>query len=99
MAFFLWGCQTASVLAPKSNKKEEKESLISVAESLSGKTISEQQLKTIYQDPQSRSAVDSVKQSFDTKKRMKYSPRTGRRYAPSMERCPDTGVKLEWLEE
>ena len=95
----LSGCQTTASLKEKKYSQETKESLTSVAESLSGKAISEEQLKAVYRDPESLSVLESVKESFETKKRMKYSPRTGKRYAPSMEICPETGVALEWLEE
>lgn len=75
-----------------------KESLIAVGENLSGKRIAEEQIKVIYKDPEAQSAISSVKESFE-KPQMKYSPKTGKRYAPNVEFCPETGVKLEWLKE
>jgi len=83
----------------KEQQQEAKESLMSVAQGLSGKPITEEEVKKAYQDPEAQLTIDSVKKTFETKKRMKYSPATGKRYAPSMDICPETGVRLQWLEE
>jgi len=76
----------------------------SVAGALAGKDMTQEELKDlstqIRNDPEAQSAVELITHTISgDKPRIKYSPSTGKRYAPHLEVDPETGEKLEWLED
>lgn len=78
---------------------EDSSAMKAVAESITGKQLDEKQLKKINQelknDPEAREAVKIITDTVQGKKPVaKYSPVTGKRYAPNMEYDPETGAKL-----
>ncbi|MCA9398577.1 MAG: hypothetical protein KC618_02425 [Candidatus Omnitrophica bacterium] len=110
LIFVCAGCQTtqqqtANSQRPPETMQDEIQSLGSVAGAMSGgESLSEEELKALAKDlrkdPEARSAVEAITESVSQPvKRVKYSPATGKRYAPNMTEDPETGVPLEWLEE
>ncbi|MDP8212504.1 MAG: hypothetical protein P9X22_04320 [Candidatus Zapsychrus exili] len=111
--FCFIGCQTASVKNNKTsiiNRSDEETAedvstaLLSVAEALKGDVVDDEELRKIASDvrndEQAKSAIESITNSKDGQVlRFKYSPATGKRYASHLEICPDTGVRLEWVED
>ena len=99
----LQGCQTTQGFRSKGMAGENnEEGLKSVAEAMGGKKMSDKEArdlaKKIENDPEAKSAVESIKNSLSNEKRIKYCPSTGKRYAGSLEYSPECDVKLEWLE-
>ncbi len=78
--------------------------LTTVAESISGKEISEKDARRIGRelrsDPEARSAIEAIKESLSgaEKKIIKYCPVDGVRYAPSFQECPEHKVTLKILD-
>jgi len=101
--FLLMGCQTVGVPKPgQETSHDAAEALQAVAGALGGKNVSEADLKAlnkqIQSDPQARSAVEAISGSYEEKKKMKYCPETGERFAVHLEYCPGSQTKLEWVE-
>ena len=102
---FLTGCQTMS--QPKSeneSRKDVKEALGTIAEAISGKELSEKELKNLSKDlrtnKEAQSAIQSITNSMNKKSAIiKYCPLTGRRYAPRVMICPEHNVELKILED
>lgn len=103
LILFIYGCQTVKP-SPSVNADDDIDAALhEVAEALTGKELSQKDMKNlekqIRHDKEARSAIDSIQDSLSNKKPVvKYSPVTGKRYAESMEFDPETGVKLEILE-
>jgi len=101
---FILGCQTTGPMKSETETNEDvKEAVVSVAEAVSGKDLSEEDKKNLVEqirsDAEAQSAIQSITDSISqTKQRVKYSPATGKRYAPHMTVDPETGTPLEWLE-
>jgi len=101
---YLCGCQsTSSIKTSNETNQDVKEALGSIAEAISGKPLSDEEKQDleaqIRKDKDAQRAVQSITESMDsTSKRLKYSPATGKRYAPHLTTDPETGVPLEWLE-
>ena len=78
--------------------KDAASALTAVTGAISDKPLTEKQLhdaaRKMRNDPDARSAVDSISSSFDRRGAVKYSPATGKRYSADMEYDPETGVKL-----
>lgn len=97
---FVSGCQTAG----KESSAEMKQAVKTIAESVSGQELSDKDvnrlMKDLREDPEAQSAVTAIKGSISGEQagRIKYSPATGKRYAPHLEYDPETGVKLEYVE-
>jgi hypothetical protein len=100
----LAGCQTAApVQGPEETREDVEESLTAVAGALSGKQLSEEDVrnleKQLREDEKAQSAVQAITESISTKAPVvKYCPVDGKRYAPHMETCPEHGVPLKIVE-
>lgn len=97
----VYGCQSARPDRP--SQKEMDEAIKAAAQAVSGKELNEKELKDLKNqlktDKEAQSAVQSISESLDpSRAKVKYSPLTGKRYAPHLEYEPGTGVKLEVLE-
>lgn len=101
LTLFLLGCQTISqVQRSKENTEDAGEILSAVAGALSGKTLSEEEIrnleKQIRTDEEAQSAVQVITDSVGGKiSQVKYCPVTGKRYASHIEICPQHQIKLE----
>ncbi len=101
VVFLISGCATASSVRNENETTEEAQSALSaVAGALSGKTLSEEDLrnleKQIKEDEEAQTAIQVITESVGGKAHVvKYCPVTGRRYAPHMEQCPEHQVHLE----
>lgn len=99
------GCQAA--IKTGANQKTEEDSLevlSSVAGAISGKNVTQDELKALgrqlRKDPEAQSAVKTITDSLNGGNRIiKYCPIEGERYAPNLTVCPVHKVKLELLEE
>jgi len=97
---FLTGCQTTQSRGSKENKGDIEGVLSAIAGALSGKTLSEEELrnleKQIQTDEEAQTAIQSITDSVGGKASpVKYCPVTGRRYASHLEICPEHQVQLE----
>ncbi len=75
----------------------------SVAGSLAGKELTQEELnkitKELENDQEVRSAVESIADAMGgAKVQVKYCPKTGKRYNPDMKMCPVHKIPLEWVE-
>jgi len=101
LCFILVGCQTI----PKAQNSQEstedvQEAFAAVAGALSGKKLSEDELrnlkKQIQTDEDAQTAVQAIAESVGAiSPTVKFCPVTGRRYAAYLEICPDHQVKLK----
>lgn len=98
-------CQTVRPsLNSNENLEDVQQAIGTVAGALSGQPMSKEDVNKLMRDirtnPDSRSAVESMATTMDPQNRgrVKYSPATGKRYAPHLEYDPETGVRLEYLE-
>ena len=89
-------------MSAEEDRKDVEGAIETIAEAISGKDMTEEevdQLKDqLRNDSEAQSAIQAITDSVSEKPRIKYSPATGKRYAPHMEVDPETGVKLEWVE-
>ena len=98
---FLFGCQTTSqVQGSKENTEDVGEVLSAIAGALSGKTLSEEEIRNLEEqirtDEEAQSAIQSIADSVGGKvPSVKYCPVTGRRYASHLKICPEHQVPLE----
>ena len=98
---FLTGCQTAKPHMSKDETPEDVgEVLSAVAGAISGKTLSEDELKNlehqIRTDEDAQSAITSITDSMGgNQPSVKYCPRTGKRYAAHLELCPEHQIELK----
>ena len=105
LVFFIAGCQ--SVSGPKSNLKtndETQSALESIAGSMAGKDLSEDDLKKLkgqlQHDPQAREAVRTLTDTLSNPKGVvKYCPIDGKRYSEKFDICPVHHVKLKIVGE
>ena len=99
--FVALGCASAR---PAKNGAEDQKAMTAVIGAVGGKQMTEEEMKkmmkSIENDPEAKSAVESISNTFDPTqgRKIKYSPATGKRYSADMEYDPETGVKLEYLE-
>lgn len=102
--FSFSGCQTTLPDQNRTGTKEDvRGALATVAGALGGKPLDEEGLrdleKQIRADEGARTAVRAISESVGGKKpAVKYCPVTGRRYAPTLEICPEHGVKLKTVD-
>lgn len=84
-------------------RKEEQSSLISVAGAISGKELTDEDLKNLGKQlrtsEEAKSAVEIITNSLSGNNKIKYCPIDGKRYGPNLEKCPDHNVLLKELEE
>lgn len=82
---------------------ESQEAIGTIAEAVTGRPMTEEEKKALgdqlRRDPDAQSAVESIANSISEPVRMKYSPSTGKRYAPHLEYDPETGAQLLWLDD
>ena len=105
LAVGLMSCQSVKH-SQKNNESmaDVKEAVKTIAETVSGQEMSDKDvnklIKDLRTDPEAQSAVKVIKDSLsgDDAGRIKYSPATGKRYAPHLEYDPETGVKLEYVD-
>jgi len=101
LVIFLFGCQTTSRdQNSKKNTEDVREVLSTVVGALSGRSLSEDELRNlenqIQSDEEAQSAIQAIADSVGGKAtHVKYCPVTGRRYASHLEVCPEHQVKLE----
>ena len=104
IVLFLSGCKTMGPVQSQEETGEDvTEALSAVAGALSGKSLSEDDIrnleKQIRTDEQAQSAIQAITESVGGKTPIvKYCPVTGKRYAVHMEYCPEHNVKLEIVE-
>ncbi|MCK5180718.1 MAG: hypothetical protein KAR32_14395 [Candidatus Omnitrophica bacterium] len=100
----LSGCRTApSVQGEGETGQDVQEALSAVAGALSGKKLSEEDLKNLEKqirtDEEAQTAIQAITGSVGGQAPVvKYCPITGERYAAHMEYCPEHNVKLEIVE-
>ncbi|PIW63498.1 MAG: hypothetical protein COW13_01700 [Candidatus Omnitrophica bacterium CG12_big_fil_rev_8_21_14_0_65_50_5] len=96
--FFLIFVFSASGCGTTEKRKDVEKSIGVVAEVVTGRPMSEDDVKKIEQqmrrDPQARRAIKSIAGS-GTPSVTKYCPIDGQRYAGNVEMCPVHNVKLE----
>jgi len=103
--FFGGGCQTTQSSSQQHNSlKDNQEAVEAIVEAITGKELSDSEkadlMKQLQKDKEAQSAIQAIADSLDsTKSRIKYSPATGKRYSPDLEVDPETGVKLEWVQQ
>jgi len=110
---FVFGCSTAqhnvgnnlSSTPPRQETSQEAISAMkSVTSSISGEKISDEDLKSLdkelKKDEEAQSAVRTITDALSEKRVIiKYCPVTGKRYSPSLKKCPIHGVELIVVEE
>ncbi len=101
---FCAGCQAVKTkdLTVLETPLEQKESMKSVIGAITGKPVSDEDLKKlrkqIYKDPQAQSAIKSITNSLSGKSVIiKYCPIDGVRYSQAFKQCPKHNVDLEIL--
>jgi len=98
------GCRTvAPVQGSKESSVEAQEALTAVAGALSGRPLSEEELRGLEQqirtDEEAQTAVQAITGSIEGKARqVKYCPVTGRRFAVHLEMCPEHQIPLETVD-
>ncbi len=104
--FILTACASTQKDASKSSDRregDEVKSIQAMVEAVSGKDVSQTDLlklqKQVENDQAIKSAVESIGEAVKGKNRSKYSPVTGKRYAPNVDVDPETGVPLKWVDE
>lgn len=103
LIFFLSGCQSARPMQKEGEAPEDvRRAVGSVVGGMSGRKMSDEDvdklLKDVQNDKEAQSAINSITNSMDGQKRIKYSPATGKRYSADLEYDPETGVKLEYVD-
>ncbi|MBF0532908.1 MAG: hypothetical protein HQL23_07430 [Candidatus Omnitrophica bacterium] len=94
------GCAAAGRQRPLVREpKTDAQTMAAVAESVAGKPLSEKEIQRIANDlrqnSDARSAVGMITNTMQGEGiKAKYSPVTGKRYAPHLDIDPETGVKL-----
>lgn len=103
--FIISGCATTQRSSSrKPTRKESIETLKTVASAVSGKELTDDDVKDlgkqIRNDPEAKSAIESITQSVTgTNRVVKYCPLTGKRYASHIIVCPEHDVELKILDE
>ncbi len=101
IGLFLTGCQTVSTVKSNREAREEaQEALSAVAGALSGRSLTDEELKglekQIREDEEAQTAIQAITESVGGQAPIvKYCPVTGKRYASHMEICPEHHVSLE----
>jgi hypothetical protein len=101
IVFFLSGCQTTKqVQHPKESKEDLEEVISAVAGAISGKPLSDEELKNLKEqirtDEDAQTAIQGITDSVGGKApQVKYCPIDGQRYASHLEICPEHHVSLE----
>ncbi|VAX35147.1 hypothetical protein MNBD_UNCLBAC01-1807 [hydrothermal vent metagenome] len=102
MVVFLAGCQTMQTQpkAKTESRKDVQKALGTITEAISGKHLSEKELRDLARDirtnKETQSAIESITGAVGgEEKSVMYCPLTGRRYAPSLTICPEHGVALK----
>ena len=103
-SFFLTGCQTLKAQPSKEKTQEAQASLSTVAGALSGRHVSEDELRNlsrqIANNPETKEAVESVVGAVrKAPVVVKYCPVDGRHFASTVKRCPEHNVLLKVVEE
>jgi hypothetical protein len=75
-----------------------------VVGAVSGQDVNEEQLRKtareIRKDPEARKAVEAITRSMGgAGVQIKYCPVDGKRYSPSLDKCPEHDVELKPVEE
>jgi len=97
VVFLFSGCATSESV--KANR-EAHDVLSSVAEAISGKELSDQELRDLEKqmrtDKETQTAIQVITESISGADTLvKYCPVTGRRYAPHFDECPEHHITLE----
>jgi hypothetical protein len=96
-------CQTVAQKKETQQQKEAIESMRTIAGSLSGKQLSDEELRKvssqIEKNPEAQSAVESITQSMGGAGSIKYCPVDGKRFAPHIIQCPAHQVELKNVDE
>ncbi len=100
---FLCGCQTINGNKSQSST-EAKEALTSIAGAMSGKQLSEKDIealsKRVQNDPETKSAVETLTNSLSGKERkIYYCPIDGVRYSQAVAICPVHHIPLKAVDE
>lgn len=101
----LVGCSTtASVQKSNETPQEAQSALRSVAGSIAGKPLTQEDLRKLEQqmknNPEAKSAVETISQSLGSQQiKVKYCPIDGKRFSLKIEMCPDHNVRLKFVDE
>lgn len=104
LVLFIYGCRTIpSEQTDKQLRDEAVQSLGTVASAISGKEITEDDLrdlnKQIRNDEEAKQAVDSITDALTGENTViKYCPIDGARFAPHIQKCPEHNIDLEILQ-
>ena len=100
VVIFFLGCQTT--YAQRDSREDMQEGMVTVAEAISGKSLSDAEVKDltnqIKNDKEAQSAVQSITEVISGEVSLKYCPVTGKRYASHLINCPIHDVNLEIVE-
>jgi len=105
IVFMVAGCQTVSpVSTPQESRTEVEQSIESVAEALSGRSLSKEDMERfkdqIRTNPDAQEAVQVITDSMTGRNvSVKYCPEDGKRYDAHLEYCPGSNTRLRWVEE
>ena len=101
---FLYGCQTFQHKDLSKEKiSQEENDLRSVAGSVGGGPLTEEEFKNLKKqaqsNPEAQSAVESIKNSWQkNKQNIKFCPVDGERFSATVTTCPTHGVELKNLQ-
>lgn len=98
---FLSGC--ASSQSQVQRPREDREAIKSVAGSIVGRPVSDEDFikleKEMKNNPDTKSAVETLERSMNAKPSIKYCPVDGARFASRVELCPEHNVRLKMVDE
>ena len=95
------GCSTTKGRLEQAQQHEAEESLRAVAESLSGKKLTQEDLKELdrrlKEDGEARSAVENISNAYhgEENRSMKFCPVDGQRFSSRLQFCPEHHVELK----
>ncbi len=102
LCILMAGCKTTQ---PKTDANAEMESALkSVAGAVKGSPLTDADLKKLNkqmrEDKDAQSAVSTITGAMSGKEHtIKYCPKDGKRFAGSVQICPDHNVELRWVDE
>ena len=101
--FISFWCASCQTMGPHSNKQDIDKTLQSVAEAVSGKPLTKDEVKNLEKqiatDPEARNSLQTIGQAMGGGMLVKYCPVDGERFSGKLEECPVHHVKLKSLEE
>lgn len=106
ICFFISSCQTArpNIKSQQETSQDVESALKTVAGAVKGSPLTDDDVKKlnkqIRQDKEAQSAVSTITNTMGGQARtIKYCPIDGKRFAATVQTCPDHGVELRWVDE